>query len=86
MRWWRLGLGSALLVWVLGVAYYQARRRGRRIGAALLFVGVGVFSFLAAAFAPQPPFTARLASLLAVVSIISLALAMAVVLWRGFGR
>ncbi len=86
MRWWRLGFGAALLVWVLGAAYFQARKRGRRIGAALLFVGIGIFAFLVAAFAPQPPFTPHLAAALAVVSIISLAMAMVVVLWSGFGR
>lgn len=86
MRWWHLGLGGALLVWILGTAYLQARRRGRKIGPALLFLGASVFLFAAAALVPRPPLSAGLASLFTIASIVSLALAMAVVLWRGFAR
>lgn len=86
LRWWKLTLGAALLLWVLGTAYLQARRRGRRIGLALLLVGAAALSFAAAAFAPEPPLTPSLASLLVVASIISLALAIAFVLWKGFGK
>ena len=86
MRWWKLGLGGLLLVWVLGTAYLQARRRRQRVGLALLFLGAGVLSFAIAALSPEPPMTPSLASLLVVASIVLLALAIGVVLWRGFGR
>ena len=86
MRWWKLGLGAVLLLWVLGTAYLQARRRGRRIGPALLLVGVAAFAFAAASVAPQPPLTPFAASLLAVTSITCIARAMAFILWKGFGR
>jgi hypothetical protein len=84
VRWWRLALGGALLLWVLGTAYVQAKRRGRRIGVALLFSGGAVLVFAAAALVPQPPMTASVAEGLVVTSIVLLGLAMAVVLWRGF--
>jgi hypothetical protein len=53
---------------------------------ALLFLGAGVLSFAIAALSPEPPLTPSLASLLVVASIVSLALAIGVVLWKGFGR
>ena len=84
MRWWRLALGGLLLVWVLGTAYVQARRRGRSIGLAVLLFGGAVFLFAAAALVPRPPMGAGTASLMVVAAIVSLAMAMAVVLWRGF--
>lgn len=84
MRWWRLALGGFLLVWVLGTAYVQARQRGRSIGLAILFFGGAIFLFAAAALVPRPPMEAGTASVLVVAAIVSLAMAMAVMLWRGF--
>jgi hypothetical protein len=75
-----------LLFWVLGVAYGQARRRGRRIGLALFFLGAAMLLFVAAAFFPQPPLTSRIAYLFTIASVVSLGLGVAVVLWRGFAR
>ncbi len=86
MRWWRAGLGVALLIWVLGAAAYQARRRGHRIGSALVLFAGAVFCFLAAAFLPRPPVTDAEAGALVVASVALLALAMAVVLVQGFVR
>jgi hypothetical protein len=84
VRYWQFGLGGALLVWILGTAYLQARRRGRRMGLALFFLGVAVVCYAEAVFLPQPPFTPVFSSALVVASIIALALAMAVILWHGF--
>jgi uncharacterized membrane-anchored protein YitT (DUF2179 family) len=84
VRYWQFGLGGALLVWILGTAYLQARRRRRRMGLALLFLAAAVVCFAGAVFLPQPPLTATLSSALVVASIIALALAMAVILWHGF--
>ena len=86
MRWWRLALGAVLLVWVLGTAYLQARRRGRGIGLALFLLGLAVLSFAAASLLPRPPVTEALSRALVVSTISLLALAMAVVLWGGFRR
>jgi len=87
VRWWRLALGGTLLVWVLGTAYVQARRRGRNIGLALVLVAAAAGLFVFASFFPWPqqvpPFYA---SALVVASITLLALSMAVILWRGFRR
>ena len=84
MRWWKLALGGALLAWVLGTAYRQARHRNRDVGIALLMVGGAVFLFAAAAIAPRPPVTPAIAAVLVVGSILLIGGAMAVVLWRGF--
>ncbi len=84
MRWWRLVFGGLLLVWVLGTAYVQARRRGRNIGLAIVFFGGAIFLFAAAALVPRPPMESGTASVLVVAAIVSLAMAMAVMLWRGF--
>lgn len=81
---WRLILGAALLLWVLGVAYFQARRRGRRIGLALVFLAAALLAFGTAAFAPRPPVSDGLSQALVVASVLCLALSMAVVLLRGF--
>lgn len=84
MRWWRLAVGAALLIWVLGTAYSQARKRGRRVGLAILFSGSAVFLFAAAALVPRPPMSETGAVVLVVGSLVSVGLAMAVVLSRGF--
>ena len=84
MRWWRLAIGAGLLIWVLWAAYYQARKRGHRIGAALLLLGLGVLCFVAAAFVPRPPVSDVEAQALVITSILLLALAMTVLLVRGF--
>ncbi len=84
MRWWRLALGGALLAWVLGTAYSQARKRDRELGAAVLLLGTAIFMFAAAALVPRPPMPVAVASVLVVGSIVMLAAAMGVVLWRGF--
>ncbi len=84
MRWWRLALGGALLAWVLGTAYRQARRRNRELGTAVLLLGSAIFMFSAAAVFPRPPMTAELAAVLVVGSIVLIGGAMGVVLWRGF--
>jgi hypothetical protein len=84
MARWRLILGAALLLWVLGVAYFQARRRGRRIELALVFLAGAILAFGTAAFAPRPPVSDALAQALVVVSVALLAASMAVVLLRGF--
>ncbi|MFB3880205.1 MAG: hypothetical protein ACE149_03030 [Armatimonadota bacterium] len=84
MRWWRLALGGALLTWVLATAYRRARSRGRRVGPALLLVAAAALMFAASAFAPRPPMTVALATVLVVGCIAALAGAMAIVLWRGF--
>lgn len=84
MRWWRLAMAGAILAWVLGAAYSQARRRGRGLGAAVLLVGGAAAAFVVAAFVPRPPLTERLSQVLVVGSVGLLAAAMALVLWRGF--
>ena len=84
MRWWRLAIGAGLLIWVLGAAYYQARKRGHRVGAALVLLYLGVVCFVAAAFVPRPPLSDVEAKGLVVASILLLAMAMAVLLVRGF--
>ena len=84
MRWWRLTFGALLLVWVLGTAYVQARQRGRNIGLAIVFFGGAVFLFATAALVPRPPMASGTASVMVVAAIALLALAMAVMLWRGF--
>lgn len=84
MRWWRLVFGALLLVWVLGTAYVQARQRGRDIGLAIVFFGGAVFLFATAALVPRPPMATGTASVMVVAAIALLALAMAVMLWRGF--
>lgn len=73
-----------MLLWVLGVAYFQARRRGRRVGLALFLLAVAILAFGTAAFAPRPPVSDALAQVLVVASVLCLALSMAVVLLRGF--
>lgn len=84
MRYWQFALGAALLLWILGTAYLQARRRRRRIGLALFFLALAAACYLAAAFLPEPPLNTALSSALVVASIVGLALAMAVILWHGF--
>jgi peptidoglycan/LPS O-acetylase OafA/YrhL len=84
VRWWRLAIGAGLLIWVLGAAYYQARKRGQRIGLALFLLGLGILCFVTAAFVPRPPVTDTEARALIVASILLLALAMTVLLVRGF--
>ena len=73
-----------MLVWVLGAAYYRARRRGRELGAAVLLAGAGIFLFATAVVAPRPPMTPLISNCLAVASVILLGMAMGIVLWRGF--
>jgi len=82
VRWWRYALGGALLAWVLGIAYFQARRRGRRMGLALFLFGAAAF-FFAASILPQSTLTSQT---MVISSIILLALSIAVALWRGFHR
>ena len=84
MRWWRLGLGGALLAWVLATAYRRARSRGRQVGLAALLLGTAVVMFVAASLAPRPPMTIALATVLIVGCIAVLAGAIALVLWKGF--
>jgi heme A synthase len=84
VRWWRLAAGGAILAWVLGVAYHQARRRNRELGAAVVLVGLAILMFVTGALAPRPPMPLELASILVVGSIVVLGGAMALVLWRGF--
>ena len=84
MRWWRLALGGALLLWVLGTAYGQARRRDRELGLAVLLLASAVCMFAAAALVPRPPMPLAAASLLVVGSVVMLGAAMGVLLWRGF--
>ena len=82
--YWRVTVGAVLLLWVLGAAYFQARRRGRTVGLALFLLAAGLLSFLVAAFSPRPPVTVALAQALIVLSVVLLALAVSVVLLRGF--
>jgi hypothetical protein len=84
LRWWRFAAGGALLLWVLGTAYRQARMRGRELSLAVVLVGVAAFMFAAGALMPRPPLSAEAGSVLVVGSIAVLAAAMAVLLWRGF--
>jgi len=86
VRWWKLALGAALLVWVLGTAYHQARRRGRDLGGAVLLLGAALLSFLAAALVPRPLLTDFASVVLVIASVFFLALAMGVLLFRGFRR
>lgn len=86
MRWWRLVVAGVLLIWVLGTAYLQAKRRGRSIGPAVTLFGAAVILFAAAILLPRPPITDALSKLFVVSSIALLALAMTVILWRGFRR
>lgn len=79
--------GGAVLAWVLGTAYSQARRRGRKIGPALLLFALAVVLFATAGLTPWPQQTPpSYPSAMVVASIALLALSMAVVLWRGFRR
>jgi len=73
-----------VLIWVLGTAYRQARKRGRELGLAVLFLGAAVFFFAAAAFVPRPPMSLMASKILVVASVVSTGVAMTVVLWRGF--
>ena len=82
----KLVIGALVLIWVLGGAYYQARRRGRRIGLALFLFGGAVLAFGAAGFMTQPPLTVESAQALVVAAVVLLALAMLVVLLQGFRR
>ena len=82
--WLRVSIGVVLLLWVLGVAYFQARRRGRRIGPALLLLATGGTCFLVACSCPRPPMTVNLAQSLVVLSVVRLALSVTFVLVRGF--
>lgn len=84
MLWLRVGVGVVLLLWVLGVGYFQARRRGRRVGPALTLLAAGLLSFVVAAFSPRPPMTAEAARALVILSVVLLALSVTVVLARGF--
>ena len=87
MRWWRFGLGGALRAWVLGTAYFQARRRGRNIGLAVLLFAAAAIAFVIASLYPWPAqIPPAYPSALIVASIALLALSMAVILWRGFHR
>ena len=81
---WRLALGGALLLWVVGAAYHRARRRGRDLGLVVLLVGGGIILFGAAALVPRPPMTLPVSNVLVVGSVVLLGLAMGVLLWRGF--
>lgn len=87
MRWWWLASGGAVLVWVLGTAYSQARRRGRKVGSALVLLALAAVLFATAGLTPwsqqTPP---SYPAAMVVASIALLALSMAVVLWRGFRR
>ena len=87
MRWWRMALGTALLTWVLGTAYLQARRRGRNLGIVRLgglLVAAAALFFGVAALVPRPPMSLSAASEMVVASLALLAAAVALVLWRGF--
>ncbi len=84
MRWWRFAIGGTLLAWVLATAYRRARARDRALGLAVALLGAAVVMFLASAFAPRPPVSIVVASVLLVGSIAALAGAIAVVLWKGF--
>jgi len=86
VRWWRLALGGALLAWVLGTAYQQARRRGRELGGAVLLLAAALLSFAAAALVPRPPLTDLASVVLVIASLLFLALAMGLLLMRGFRR
>jgi hypothetical protein len=82
----RLLVGALILLWVLGGAYWQARRRGRRIGLALFFLGAAVLAFASAGLVAEPPLTPAAAQALVVAAVVLLALAMLVVLLQGFRR
>jgi hypothetical protein len=84
VRWWRYALGGALLVWLLGTAYLQARRRNRQLGIAVLLLGLAVMMFATAAVVPRPPMTDAVAPILIVGSVVLLGAAMAAVLLKGF--
>ncbi len=81
---WRLLLGGALLVLVLGTAYLQARRRGRALGAAVLLAGLGALAFATAALVPRPPMTIVASNIMVVASVAMFAAAMAILVLRGF--
>lgn len=86
MRWWKLALGGALLAWVLGTAYHQARRRGRDLGGAVLLLAAALLSFATAALVPRPQLTDLASVVLVIASLLFLALAMGLLLMRGFRR
>ena len=87
MRWgWRLALGAALLVWVLGTAYQQARRRGRDLGGVVVLLGAALLSFAAVALVPRPALTDFASVVLVIASLLFVALAMGLLLLRGFRR
>lgn len=79
--------GVAVLIWVLGTAYVQARRRGRNIVLAVVFLFAAAALFAVAAFYTWPQETPpAYPSAMIVGSIVCLALSMAVMLWHGFRR
>jgi len=84
VRWWRYAFGAGLLLWVLGIAYRQARRRNRELGIAVLLAGGAFFLFATAALVPRPPMTATAASVCIIASVICLAVGIGIVLWKGF--
>ena len=82
-----MGVGGALLAWVFGTAYFQARRRGRNVGLAILLFAGAILLFVFASFFPWPQqVPSAYPSAMIVASIALLALSMAVILWRGFHR
>lgn len=85
LRYWKWMLGIALVIWLGGTAWMEARRRGRHAeGAALAMLVGAVALFLAAAFFPRPPMTQRLAILLLIASVALVAGAISYVVVQGF--
>jgi hypothetical protein len=82
VRWLYYGMAGAVLIWVLGTAYIQARRRGRNIGLALLFLAAAALLFTTAVV----PQSTVVSQVMVISSIVLLALAMGVVLYHGFRR
>ena len=85
MRLWRWAPGILLLLWLVATAYLAARRRGRA-GLAFAFplAGVAALCYLTAVFAPRPPVTVTLATVLIIASLSSLAGAIGLVFRQGF--
>ncbi|NIM04996.1 MAG: hypothetical protein GTO55_03405 [Armatimonadetes bacterium] len=81
MRWLRLGVGIAVVVWLLAMARREALRRGRKgLAAVLPFIGGAVISFMLAV----SPIDPRASNFFLLIALLLLAVAIGAALWRGF--
>ena len=84
MRLWRSALGVLLLLWLVGTAYFTARRRGRPgLAFAAPLLGFSALCYLTAILAPRPPVTTTEATIAIVCSLLGLASAIGLIVWQG---